>query len=126
MTKTLIEAATELSEILGNHFGKSLNEQFAINNLRTAIANANSISNHGLVRYGWSEAYIGDSSELVEDSEGTYVKYNDVVNVLDEARKELDNMSKELEFEQKMRHTVEDALIKLSAANAKTDHRCQL
>jgi len=31
-----------------------------------------------LTRLGWSEAYIGDSSELVEDSSGTYVRFADV------------------------------------------------
>ena len=32
----------------------------------------------GLTRYGWTEAYIGDTSELVEAPNGTYVKFDDV------------------------------------------------
>ncbi len=32
----------------------------------------------GLTRYVWTEAYIGDTSELVEAPNGTYVKFDDV------------------------------------------------
>jgi hypothetical protein len=35
-----------------------------------------------LTRLGWSEAYIGDSSELVEDTHGTYVRFADVEALL--------------------------------------------
>lgn len=36
----------------------------------------------GLTRYGWTEAYIGDTSELVEQADGTYVKFADVERLL--------------------------------------------
>lgn len=35
-----------------------------------------------LVRFGWGESYIGDSSELIEDPNGTFVRYEDVVFLL--------------------------------------------
>lgn len=35
-----------------------------------------------LTRYGWKEAYIGDDSELIEDAEGTYVRFADVQSLL--------------------------------------------
>lgn len=31
-----------------------------------------------LTRYGWSEAYIGEESQLIEDPSGTYVRFEDV------------------------------------------------
>jgi len=34
-----------------------------------------------LTRFGWTEAYIGDSSELVEDPQGQYVKFADVTAI---------------------------------------------
>jgi len=35
-----------------------------------------------LTRYGWKESYIGDDSELIEDAEGTYVRFADVQSLL--------------------------------------------
>lgn len=34
-----------------------------------------------LTRFGWTEAYIGDSSDLVEDPQGQYVKFADVAAI---------------------------------------------
>lgn len=68
----------------GQHNFASTNEarDAEIADLRAALqaqqGEAKAPAPAALTRYGWTEAYIGETSELVEDAKGTYVKFADV------------------------------------------------